>query len=55
MLYGPEKVIVVCGVNKIVKDVEEAINRNKRISAPINAKKIKQENTLHKNRDLYGL
>ena len=43
MLYGPEKVIVVCGVNKIVKDVEEAINRNKRISAPINAKRLNKK------------
>lgn len=43
MLYGPEKVIVVCGVNKIVKDVEEAINRNKRISAPMNAKRLNKK------------
>lgn len=40
MLYGPDKVIVVTGVNKIVKNVEEAINRNKEICAPANAKRI---------------
>ncbi len=40
MLYGPDKVIVITGVNKIVKNVEEAINRNKEISAPANAKRI---------------
>lgn len=40
MLYGPEKVIVVCGVNKIVKDVERAIDRNRQISAPANAKRL---------------
>ncbi|MEG2984089.1 MAG: lactate utilization protein [Peptostreptococcaceae bacterium] len=40
MLYGPDKVIVVCGVNKIVKDVDEAIKRNKLFSAPANAKRL---------------
>lgn len=40
MLFGPEKVIVVCGVNKIVADVEEAINRNRRFSAPRNAMRL---------------
>ena len=37
MLYGPEKVIVILGVNKIVKTVDDAIKRNKEISAPANA------------------
>lgn len=40
MLYGPDKVVVVTGVNKIVKDVEEAIKRNKEICAPANAKRL---------------
>ncbi|WP_195938648.1 lactate utilization protein [Romboutsia sp. 1001713B170131_170501_G6] len=40
MLYGPDKVIVVCGVNKIVKNIDEAINRNKIVSAPANAKRL---------------
>ena len=40
MLYGPDKVIVICGVNKIVKDIDEAIKRNKQISAPANAKRL---------------
>ena len=40
MLYGPDKVIVICGVNKIVKDLDEAIKRNKYISAPANAKRL---------------
>lgn len=40
MLYGPDKVIVVCGVNKIVKDVNEAIRRNESIAAPANAKRL---------------
>lgn len=40
MIYGPDKVIVVCGINKIVKDVEEAIKRNKEMAAPANAKRL---------------
>ena len=40
MLYGPDKVIVVCGVNKIVKDIDEAIKRNEQMSAPSNAKRL---------------
>lgn len=40
MIYGPDKVIVVCGINKIVKDVEEAIKRNREMSAPANAKRL---------------
>ncbi|RDY27980.1 lactate utilization protein [Romboutsia weinsteinii] len=40
MLYGPEKVIVVAGVNKIVANVEEAIERNKYLCAPANAKRL---------------
>ena len=40
MLYGPEKVIVVCGSNKIVRDVDMAIDRNRQISAPANAKRL---------------
>lgn len=40
MLFGPDKVIVVCGVNKIVKNLEEAVERNKRVSAPANARRL---------------
>lgn len=40
MIYGPDKVIVIVGVNKIVKDVNEAIERNKRTAAPANAKRL---------------
>ncbi|MEG2289788.1 MAG: lactate utilization protein [Clostridium sp.] len=40
MLYGPDKVIVVLGENKIVKDIDEAIRRNERIAAPANCKRL---------------
>lgn len=39
MIFGPKKVIVVAGANKIAKNVEEAIKRIKEISAPMNAKR----------------
>ena len=39
MIFGPHKVILVVGVNKIVKDVTEAIERIHQYAAPINAKR----------------
>ncbi len=39
MIFGPEKVIIVAGVNKIVDDLDEAFKRIKRI-APMNARRI---------------
>ena len=43
MIYGPDKVIVVCGYNKIVDDVDSAIKRNRSVSAPINAKRLSRK------------
>ena len=43
MLYGPDKVIIVDGVNKIVPNVEEAIIRTKEYASPINAKRLNKE------------
>jgi len=40
MIYGPDKVIIIAGANKIVKNLDEAINRNKYISAPANTKRL---------------
>ena len=40
MLFGPEKVILIVGVNKIVKNIDEAVMRNREISAPANAKRL---------------
>ena len=39
MIFGPDKVIVVVGVNKLVKDVNAAFERIHGIAAPINAKR----------------
>jgi L-lactate utilization protein LutB len=39
-IFGPGKVIIVAGYNKIVEDVQEAIKRIKNVAAPINAKRL---------------
>ncbi len=44
MLYGPDKVIVIVGVNKIVKDLEAAHMRCKQIAAPANNKRLNINN-----------
>jgi L-lactate utilization protein LutB len=36
MIFGPQKVIIVVGANKIVKDVEEAVKRVHNVCAPLN-------------------
>lgn len=40
MIYGPKQVILVAGINKIVKDMEEAESRVRRFAAPIDAKRL---------------
>lgn len=37
--FGPDKVIIVVGKNKVVDSVEEAIKRVKNIACPLNAKR----------------
>lgn len=43
MLYGPDKVIVIAGVNKIVKNINEAISRVENLAAPANAKRLNRK------------
>jgi hypothetical protein len=40
MFIGPQKTIIVCGVNKIVKDLEAAEKRVREWTAPQNAKRL---------------
>lgn len=40
MIYGPERVIIIAGYNKIVKNLKNAIERIRTISAPMNAKRL---------------
>ena len=39
MIFGPSKVILVVGINKIVKDVTEAYERIHQFAAPLNARR----------------
>jgi L-lactate utilization protein LutC len=43
MMFGPKKAIIVVGVNKIVRNVEEALERIRAVAAPLNAKRIRDE------------
>lgn len=45
MTYGPRKVILVVGINKIVPDMSAAVERVRTIAAPLNARRL--------NRDTY--
>lgn len=38
--YGPKHVLFIVGINKIVKNIEDAISRARNISAPINAQRF---------------
>lgn len=40
IVYGPRQVIMVVGVNKIVKDINEAVKRVKENAAPLNTKRL---------------
>jgi len=40
MIFGPKKVIVVAGRNKLVNGLDEAVNRIKTYAAPPNAKRL---------------
>lgn len=42
LAFGPKKVIIIAGVNKIVKDLNSAIWRIENVAAPINAKRLKK-------------
>ena len=40
MIFGPEKVVVVAGYNKIVPDLDSAVQRIRNVAAPLNAKRL---------------
>ncbi len=43
LVFGPRKVLILCGRNKIVSDVEAAMDRIKTYSAPANALRLKKK------------
>ena len=44
MLYGPDQVIVVVGINKLVKNIEQAISRVEETAAPANNIRLNKNN-----------
>jgi hypothetical protein len=40
MIYGPKNVVVIAGLNKIVKNLDEAMERVKTVSAPANSARL---------------
>ncbi len=44
LIYGPDKVYVIAGANKIVKDIEEAKVRVEQIAAPANNVRLNRDN-----------
>lgn len=38
--YGPKYVLMIVGINKVVKSIEDAISRARNIAAPINAQRF---------------
>ncbi len=44
MIFGPKKVIIIVGVNKITRDIVEAQNRIELYAAPLNNKRLNRTN-----------
>lgn len=44
MAFGPKKVIILAGVNKIAASLDEAQERIRKIAAPLNNKRLKRPN-----------
>lgn len=49
--YGPEKIYLVMGTNKIAPDLESAIYRARNIASPLNAKRLKKNTPCAVNGD----
>ncbi|NLL77320.1 MAG: LUD domain-containing protein [Clostridiales bacterium] len=43
LIHGPENVIIVAGMNKVVTDVHAGINRTRNFAAPPNAKRLDRQ------------
>ena len=43
LIYGPENVIVVAGMNKIVKNVEEGLSRTRNVASPQNCIRLSKD------------
>ena len=43
LIYGPDNVIILAGMNKIVKDVEEGISRTRNVASPQNCIRLDKD------------
>lgn len=55
ILYGPKSVICVCGVNKLVKNIDEAVRRVKTKAAPPNTVRLHCETPCAKTGECISL
>ncbi len=39
-LFGPQNILLICGTNKVVKDINEGIERARNVAAPKNAERL---------------
>ncbi|HEX2927962.1 MAG TPA: lactate utilization protein [Ruminiclostridium sp.] len=53
--YGPKSVIIVAGVNKIVKDLDDAVKRVKTIAAPANCTRLECKTYCKEKGECMGL
>lgn len=53
MFYGPDRVYVICGKNKITENEEEAVNRIKTIACPKNAERLNRNTPCRKTGKCY--
>ena len=45
IVYGPRKVIVIAGMNKVADTLEEAVTRARTVAAPINKQRFEDQST----------
>lgn len=43
LIYGPARVILLCGTNKIVATLDDALSRVRNLAAPMNALRLKKD------------
>ncbi len=53
--FGPKKVIMVVGINKIVPDLDAAVRRVKTVAAPLNTKRLNCDTYCHNTGVCMGL
>lgn len=47
--FGPKSVIVIAGMNKLVKTLDDALSRARNYAAPVNVQRFEGETVCHKN------